>query len=99
MIAMVALGATVVPPLLDAAEDVGGARVESEHDPTRCRVLHDHTACTQLARSFARSDPTRHTTRPSDRIVAPGGLHDAMVPPPRTHAPSPSPRGPPVPIT
>lgn len=51
-LAVVALHATVVPPLLDASEHPHGTRVESEHDPGACQRLHDHAACTQLMKSL-----------------------------------------------
>lgn len=46
--ALAVLAGPLVVPLLHAAEPSDRARVESSHDPDRCRVLHDHLACVQL---------------------------------------------------
>lgn len=53
ILALVVVCAGLAPPLLDASESHGQRHVESEHDPGTCGRLHDHAACTQLARSFS----------------------------------------------
>ena len=53
LLALVVATAPFAPPLLDAGEDFGPTHVESHHDPSSCARLHDHAACSQLARTFA----------------------------------------------
>jgi hypothetical protein len=90
------LGATVTPPLLDAAVDYAGTGVESEHDPARCSVLHDHTACTQLARSL--SLPGALALAVLDPDVPGDGARTPVsaIRPFRTDSPTPPPRAPPI---
>ena len=94
---LLVLGATVAPPLLDAGERPGEVRVESEHDPGRCAVLHDHAACAQLAKSFAiPGDGAPIDTRIATIIsgVQPRLGLDVDL---RAYTPSPAPRAPPIP--
>ena len=78
MLTLLLLGATVVPPLLDAAEDVHTAQFEASHDPSSCARLHDHQACTQLANSFGQV-AWGWTT-----ILRPNAVPRGVRPPPRT---------------
>jgi len=95
-LAVLVLGASAVPPLLDAGEDERGARVEREHDPGSCGVLHNHTACSQLAKSFGRAAPAASVVLGPGVSIGSGAIRDAVVPPLRTDAPRPSPRAPPI---
>lgn len=96
LLGLLVLGATIAPPLLDAGERPGEVRVESEHDPAQCAVLHDHAACAQLAKSFA---------TPGDRSASPiriaTGIRRLAAPERRdidnrAYSPAASPRAPPV---
>jgi len=95
-LALFVIGATVIPPLLDAGEDQHETRFESEHDPATCAVLHDHAACTQLARSFSETAMMAQATVRPHVVEHAGRVLDAMARPLRTYCPSPSPRAPPI---
>ncbi len=75
ILALLVFGAGLAPPLLDAEEEVGVTRVESHHDPSTCARLHDHAACTQLARSFSHiawgwtPDPAERVTVRGERVA------------------------------
>jgi len=97
-LAMLVLGMTAISPLLDARENDRGTHVEREHDPS-CRVLHDHhTVCSQLAKTFGRDAPATVSVARPDVAVWRGPVLDPALPPHRSHIPSPSPRGPPIPL-
>jgi len=95
LLALLVIGGTFVPPLLDAAVGSRVAHVEQEHDPATCAVLHDHAACSQLARSFALlvagSAPIRSLPIVTDRRSGTRVLAWTL----RTFSSAPSPRGPP----
>jgi len=95
-LALFTIGATMVPPLLDAGEDHHAVRVESEHDPATCAVLHDHAACTQLARSFSKTSTFSYAAARPRVVEHVAHVLDAMALPLRTYVPSPAPRAPPV---
>jgi len=98
-LAVLVLSTAVVSPLLDAREDDRATHVEREHDPKACRSLHDHhSVCSQLARSFGRDAPITIALARPDVAERSGSLRDVGLPPLRSHTPSPSPRGPPIPL-
>jgi hypothetical protein len=96
LLGLFVLGATIAPPLLDAGERPGEVRVESEHDPAQCAVLHDHAACAQLAKSFAtaggRSASHVRVALTTRRLALPDRLEIDN----RAFSPAASPRAPPV---
>lgn len=98
-LSLLVVGMATIPPLLDAAEDQHGAQIESEHDPLTCAVLHDHTACSQLATSFGRKAARAGATVRPDVPDRTARRPDAVVRPLRTYSPAPSPRAPPTRIT
>lgn len=98
-LALFVIGAAVIPPLLDAAEDYFGVRVEREHDPATCAVLHNHTACTQLVKSFSQETAFSGAVVRPDVPERTGRILAAVALPLRAYSPSPSPRAPPIHIT
>ena len=95
-LALAVLGATVVPPLLDATDAVHVAHVENGHDPATCAGLHDHTACIQLAKSFSQGSIGWATLRSPNLGQRGQGLSRAITLARRADSPAPSPRAPPI---
>ena len=96
LLAALVVTVALAPPLLDAEENSHQTHVESEHDPATCAVLHDHTACSQLAKWFGGLSWTRNLLhRPDDEARARLTPRTAVRPPDR-RALVPSPRGPPL---
>lgn len=94
VLALPVLGATVVPPLLDAGPRPRYSQIESEHDPLTCAALHDHAICIQVAGSLglavAPAAPTWSPVVPEARRGAPTVLWTL-----RPFSAAPSPRAPP----
>ena len=95
-LALPVLGATVVPPLLDAADGVYVAQVESEHDPATCVALHDHAACTQLAKSFGQLSSGWSTIRYPNLGLRGQAVPRSIASALRADSPAPSTRAPPI---
>ena len=52
---------SVLVPLLDRAEASAGPVLESEHNPSTCVRVHDHTVCTQYSSNLSSpSSAPRH---------------------------------------
>lgn len=96
VLALLVVGATVVPPLLDAADAVHVAQVEEGHDPATCPGLHDHTACTQLAKSVGQRSSGWATVRYSTLDLRGPALSRTITLALRADSPTPSPRAPPI---
>lgn len=80
-LAVLAVGLPTGISVLDARELPGEVRIESEHDPGRCAVVHDHAACAQLLGSLAL--PAATSPPPHRAIGAARVLRTSAEAPPR----------------
>jgi hypothetical protein len=89
VLAVVLVALSVLVPLLDRGERIGGYAFESEHDAATCVRVHDHTVCTQFGanHSIASEAPRRGTLSHeavvsgalADRLPAPQDLHTSQL--------------------